>query len=494
MIKLNELVNNIKEYKLTAYMNDARNKYNIQSFINSAFGMGTSEGQKRVVVDHPEDPTKVLKIGCTEDGIWDNACENAMYQTLLRYHQTNTPFNSTGEVITTSDLSLFPGCCTYNNDPFILVADKVYTAETLPEYAEWKAKDAPNLYSTKVLTDGYLWTAFLLSYRDPITQNYILKADIERAMYILSAMSIHSDIGFESPFNKGVRKDASGTLRACILDLGSCLPIFNDAQRPNCYHCSDNSGKLIPISMSNIGNQHNITEVVSYRAIYGCTNPACSHAINTVINQYNSKRQVDPELLDVNVFNTFINDIRYKSAMYPDYIKLLYLDSGLANVPIGMDKNQFYQYLCQFIPQEIITSDNAKFHAAYENYVFKTIATLINVSFSTNAQMSPLANIILNEARNIQMINSGSLNYSTYKNNITQALAQYGITGQNIVCKISSITYLSCIINFFKSQNLPVNFYQYYEVNSPEAFVQLLPNYYQMYGNDLVNLFQHLHV
>ena len=496
MIKLVDFVNNLKEYKLTAFMNNPQNKFNIQNFIRGTFGVGTAEGQKRVVVDHPENPNKVLKIGCTEDGIWDNASENAMYQTILRFHKTGTPFNSSGDVISNSDLALFPACETYNNDPFILVADKVYTAETLPEYQEWCKKDAQNLFSTKVLTDGYLWTAFLLSYRDPISGQYVLKNDLDRAMMILSSISIHSDIGFESPFNRGVIKDAGGTLRACILDLGSCLPIFNDEQRPKCYHCSDNSGRLVPISMSDVSVQNNITEIVGYKTFYGCSNPACSHSINTVINQYNTKQLIDPELLDVNVYNTFINDIKYKSSFYPDYIKLLYLDSGLANVPIGMDKPMFYQYLCQFIPNDLIVSDGAKFHTAYENYVFKTIASLINVSFVNlnNSQINPLASLILNEEQNIRLINGGALPYTTYKANIAAALQNYGITGENIICKISSITYLSMIINFFKSQGNQVNFYQYYEVQTPEIFVQSLPNYYQLYGNEIVELFNHLHV
>lgn len=492
MLTTKNLINALKEYKFSAFLNNPANKGIIKGFLRDTLKLCTYEGQKRVVVDHPEDQSKVLKIGCTEDGIWDNAAENIMYNTIKRYHMNNIPIGQ-NDFITQQDMLLFPETQLLENDPFILVSEKVYTSETLPEYKEWKETQGRNLYASNSFTDGYLWTAFLLHYKDPLTGRNILKEDLDRAFKILSNISIHSDLGYESPFNKGVRKVGS-TLRVVILDMGSCLPIIDNVQRPKCTACADNSGLLSYVSFVDLDpSKLDIIEISNLKGFYGCSNPSCQHNHAAVYNSFRQKGGIPNELLDVNVYNNFLMDIKFRPNLYPSYIKLFYLDSSLANIPIGLNKEDVYNYLLQVGLTKEELSEVGRFKVVYENHVFKTVATIINSSYVTTGMQNNLYNYIFNP-NNPQAINSGALSFSNFKGNIANILASYNITGANIICKISAIMYLSIIINSFKQTNNSIEntFYAYYEINDVNVFLSTMAFYYQMYGNDIVDLFNNL--
>lgn len=492
-MNLQDLINGLKEFKISAFMNIPQNKYSIQNFIKSTFKVMTYEGQKRVVINNPQDPNSVIKIGCSEDGIWDNACEYIMYHSLYNMYQNRTPINGNGDLLTEEDILLFPKCELIGEDPFLLKAERIETPDTLEEYKVWKKEVASLKYHGMSYSDAFLWTEFLLTYQDPVSKQTVLKNDFDKGFKILNAVSIHSDLGYESPLNKGVRR-VNGVLRGVFLDLGSCLPIVNNEQRPKCPACGATMGGTlhyhhVPVIDFN-AIEKGVTGLVEHKGFYVCNQPSCVNYGTYVLQNYQHVCYVPIELMDLNVFNNFINDIRFNPKKYPSYVTLFYFYTHLVNAPIGMDKTTYYQWLQQNVEQQYL-SNNVAFNVSYENYVFKTIASIVNTAYVSNVN-NPLASIIFNPNNKIQITN-GQLTYSVYKNNIKQALAMFGITGENITCKISAITYLSQLVDGLKEAGNNLTFYSLYDLDQ-NNFVASLNIYQNVYGQDLLNLHNNLHL
>lgn len=498
-MNIQQLLYALKEFKILSFMNNPQNKYIIQNFIKSNFSLATAEGQKRIVINDPQDNTKVIKIGCSEDGIWDNSCEYIMYQTIFNLCKSQSIINTmTQDRITESDLLLFPNCELVEGDPFLLRAEKIETPETLTEFHEWKNTTAKLKYPGASMTDAYLWNEFLLTYVDPISKQPILKNDFDRGFAILNSISIHSDLGYESPFNKGVRR-VNGTLRGVFLDLGSCLPIIDMNQRPICPACGQTHGGILSyyhIGINDLNQlKDGIIEASTIKSFYTCSNPSCTNNSKFVVSSYLETQLLPPELYDTNVFNDFINQIRFNPSKYTSYVTLFYTYAHLVSAPIGMDKAQFYTYISNFIPKDYL-NNNVSFNISYENYVFKTIASLFNTCFITqNQNFNPLTAILNNSEISYQIVR-GQLNFNTYKNSLQRALAQYNITGSHIVCKISAITYLSKLVEGLhtNSSNSDITFYRLYELDN-NSFINTMQMFIQMYGQqDVINLFNFLHL
>lgn len=499
MLNLKNLVNGLKEYKVSAFMNIPQNKYSIQTYLKNSFNMMTYEGQKRVVIVNPDDPKTVIKIGCSEDGIWDNACEYIMTSTLNSLANNRTPIGPEGYIITPDDLNLFIRTELVNNDPFLLKAERVETPDSLEEFKQWKDTVAKIKYSGRMVNDSLLWTEFLLTYQDPITKQCILKNDFDKGFKILNQISIHSDLGYESPLNKGVKR-INGTLRGVFLDLGSCLPIINDNQRPRCpkcgqMHLNTTTGLLnyYHVEVSDYNSiEKGVDTIIKLKGFYICNNPSCTNYGKFVLEDFQNSHFVPVELIDMNVFNNFINDIRYNPKKYPSYTTLFYVYSHIVSAPIGMDKPTFYQWLQQNVDNQYL-ADSTIFNVVYENYIFKTIASLVNTAYVPQVQ-NPLTAMLLSQEYETSITN-GQLTYSVFKNNFQQALAAYGITGQNIVCKISAIVYLSHLVNGLKKipNNGNLTFYSLYDLDI-NNFLASLSNYQNVYGRDLQDLYNFLHL
>ena len=69
----------------------------------------------------------------------------------------------------------------------------------------------------------------------------------------------------------------------------------------------------------------------------------------------------------------------------------------------------------------------------------------------------------------------------------------FGITGENITCKISAITYLSQLVDGLKEAGNNLTFYSLYDLDQ-NNFVASLNIYQNVYGQDLLNLHNNLHL
>lgn len=493
-MNLNQIVNGLKEFKVSAFMNNPQNKYVIQNFVKSTMNTITYEGQKRIVIVNPEDERTVIKIGCSEDGIWDNACEYIMYSTIKNLYLNKTPISQTGEVLSDTDILLFPNCELVKEDPFLLKAERIETPETLEEYKQWKNTIASVKYPGKNLTDAFLWTEFLLTYQDPVSKQCVIKNDFDRGFEILSKISIHSDLGYESPLNKGVRR-VNGVLRGVFLDLGSCLPIINDSQRPKCPKCGQTVGGTLHYYYAPIDNfnsiERGVDSIVEFKGIYVCDQPSCEYYGRHVLDSYQYKGYAPLDLRDSRVFDAFINDIRFNPAKFPSYITLFYFYTHIVSAPIGMDKEKYYVWLSNNVDKNFL-SNNIAFNVSYENYVFKTIASIVNPAYITQAGNN-MVSALINDANIRNLIMNGQLSYINFKNQFANALATYNIIGENITCKISAIAYLSHLVNGFKERGNTVTFYDLYDQDK-NSFVSNLQVFVQVYGNNLELLYNHLHL
>lgn len=199
------LVKNLLSYKVLAFGSGVNKTDLVEYLRDNADNL--RGGQKRLVVDNPDNKDEILKISYTLDGLYDNMNDVLCYNTLC-------DLLDKGE-ISNDDIQLFSNARMLNDDPMIIVEKAHITYRDCNEFQEWK-KDNKDRY--RDLYDADLWATFISTVED-------LKEDHDRIQNILRKYFIPSDATLTvEPDNYGIAYEGN-KLRLVFYDMGSVLPI-----------------------------------------------------------------------------------------------------------------------------------------------------------------------------------------------------------------------------------------------------------------------------
>ena len=207
------------------------------------------KGQKRIVVDMGP---MVIKLVYNQAGLSDNINDILTSCRLSDLAAAGT--------ISQYELSLFAISTAYMMDPFMIVADSVTRLYNSKEFIEWMAaqKSSPEFQTLDAQNEFVVhWLATHPKYSKQQTE-------IGR---VLSVHFVASDVSvFRTPENYGINKNGD----LCLLDLGSILPKYRDAN-VTCKLCG--SAKVMSaISLESC----NIKDVLSRPFnTYICENTSC---------------------------------------------------------------------------------------------------------------------------------------------------------------------------------------------------------------------------
>ncbi len=209
-------------------------------------------GQKRIVIDNPENSKEVIKISYSMDGLYDNMNEVICYNTLL-----DMEYN--GE-ITKDDLKLFSNATLLNDDPMLIVETAFETYRECEEFDKW-LEDNRDDYRDMKKAD--LWAIF-------ISTDEVLRDDYNRIQQILRKF-IPSDATLTlEPDNYGIWHEGN-RIRLVLYDMGSIVPIVGK-NRPKCPNC----GSDLTYVGIKIERKLSLEAAERLEGIYGCENEGCS--------------------------------------------------------------------------------------------------------------------------------------------------------------------------------------------------------------------------
>lgn len=222
-------------------------------------------GQKRIVIDNPDNDKEIIKISYTIDGLYDNMNEVICYNTLLDMEYDGT--------ITKDDLKLFADAKLLNNDPMMIVETAYTTYRECEEFKKWLDENKDDYRDMK---KADLWAIF-------ISSDEYLREDYNRIQYILSKFRefVSSDVTLTAePDNYGIGYEGSKPYLV-LFDMGSVVPTI-DKTMPTCPNCGSD---LVYVNIQ-LNKKLSLSASERLEGIYGCTNTACTY---TKTNVYNLK-------------------------------------------------------------------------------------------------------------------------------------------------------------------------------------------------------------
>lgn len=210
-------------------------------------------GQKRIVIDNPENKDEIIKISYTLEGLYDNMNEVICYNTLLDMEYD-------GE-ISKDDLKMFADAKLLNNDPMIIVETAYTTYRDCKEFENWLETNRDDYRDMK---KADLWAVF-------ISTDEVLRSDYNRIQKILRKF-IPSDATLTlEPDNYGIWYEANRP-RLILYDMGSIVPIIGH-EKPRCPNCG---GDLTYVDVE-LKGKLSLTAAETLEGIYGCATPGCTY-------------------------------------------------------------------------------------------------------------------------------------------------------------------------------------------------------------------------
>lgn len=249
----NNLIKNILAMKVNAFGSGVDQKSLLDYLSDNADNVRA--GQKRIVIDNPENSNEVLKVSYTLDGLYDNMNDVICYNTLLDLEKDGR--------IEPDDLKLFNDARLLNDDPMIIVETAQTTYRDCKEFKDWY-DDNKHKYADLYQAD--LWAVYISTISS-------LRRDYNRIQSILAEYFVPSDgtITVE-PDNYGIWYEGN-QMRLIFYDMGSVVPILN-RELPICPECGADL-RYVPIELDDKrgGLSHEDAEMLE--GVYGCTSSSC---------------------------------------------------------------------------------------------------------------------------------------------------------------------------------------------------------------------------
>lgn len=355
MIKERDLIRALKFYKVDVY-SDNTSRETLTDFLRDQEKI-VYQGQKRIVViDKVDRESTVLKIAYSIQGLRDNIQECICSQFLV-------DLNREGK-ISDDELNRFGLAQPIDHDPFIIKMAPGTTIDNDKEFNEWYEN---NKY--KIGTDITKVRAIPLWLKEQPT----LAEDFTKIQEIAANYLIASDISLNEPLNYVIDIEGDGynrRKRLRLIDLGSCLPIFESEDgdsRPRCPYCD--SGKLVYIPF-NLRDSRSIDtkDVELLEGKYGCSSKRCS--------RYYKDEEVASMVSDVTnkdfvIFSDYIRSQR-------PYIRVFEAIIGGFFVPdrVVTTLREYWDELKYTIGLDTKPSDS-ELRAMYDNYLSKLIGDML---------------------------------------------------------------------------------------------------------------------
>lgn len=258
-------------------------------------------GTKRIVINHPSNPNKVIKIAYKKAGVDDNVYDIIMSRYIGTYENIDPILRSNVALSTLVTVG----------STFMISCDKIVVAkdfEPLKKFIRdnWNTGVTPNMRKAIL--------RYVANDNDLMRQYNDLRVAMRKANIINSDIDI-----FSEPANYGFKLEG-GSVKLVLCDIGSCIPMFENTH-PKCPKCNSD---LKPIIKKMDHSQEtedmiNADDIFEKRGLYSCTNMSCVNNIDKISSPESIFSSVSADealsmrinydytqLVDTEVFNRYV--------------------------------------------------------------------------------------------------------------------------------------------------------------------------------------------
>lgn len=272
----------------------------IVQYLNHA-GVSYMSGTKRIVIQHPNNPAKVIKIGFKKAGVDDNLND------VMTSNYINTLNN--GDPILKSNIVLSTPFQV--GSTFMIICDKIEIAREFKPFLEYVKSQSGNVNLRKAMLK------YISMNPDLLSQYNSLRLAIRAARVLNADINILSE-----PANYGFRMNGN-RIMLMLCDIGSCTPTYRSTM-PKCKLCQNDLHPIIKkLEIGAMMERAIGTDDISrQRDMYSCSSPGCANNIDKVdVNAtiYTASTADDIlrdqvfenyiDLVDTEVFNNYVQDM-----------------------------------------------------------------------------------------------------------------------------------------------------------------------------------------
>ena len=268
-------------------------------------------GTKRIVIDHPKDNGKCIKIAYKESGVQDNEYDLIMSHTILEGRDIP-------RILTTNVALSYP----YEiGSAFMIVAEKAIIPSTFGPLLDWAKKEHTSSDNLREIMLKYI--ASIPSLRNQYN-------DIREGLRKI-AVEADTDI-YSEPFNYAFKMN-NKDIDIILIDIGSVIPRVGNIY-PKCPKCNAplvQRIKTITTDNSTFNRRLKTADITLDRGMYRCTDRSCSLSADEdesrSLGRDNYADTLDKmigadytSLVDTEVFTRYVSDVHKELKEHKIYI------------------------------------------------------------------------------------------------------------------------------------------------------------------------------